>query len=131
MTKIGMSLGGTSAPTGTQISAARAPVDWTQQQYATPHPAGKRVFGRHVEPKIVAPQLTQRMVRVRSKAPAVVYADDGSPIPSDQFEAVPISPRILEAIKAGDLERGKDPEPEQPPRRVHMKPATPPPASTD
>jgi len=118
MTKIGMTIGG-PAQQGPQAGFTRGQsVDWTQPQYATPRPAGKRVLGRHVESRSSAPILSERMIRVRAKPPATHYADDGSPIPADQWVTVPISPSLLEAVERGDLERGADPDSTPPAQQI-------------
>jgi len=116
MTKIGMSLGG---PAPAQSKPASPAIDWTSPQFATPRPAGKRVYGRHVAALTTTPQLPERTVRVRGKPPATAYTKDGVPIPSDQWTTVPISPGLIEAEKRGDVEFDKGDTPDQAERRRH------------
>jgi len=76
---------------------------------------------------------------VRAVNGAVVYDIDGNRIPEDQFVPVPISPGVVTAVKAGDLEEAetedlphrvladiarneqakRKPAPHKPPRRPH------------
>jgi len=121
MTKLGMSLGATPAPT--QPRPTQSGIDWTAPQFSTPHPAPKRVYGRHVAQHTTVPQLPERTVRVRARAPATAYTKDGVPIPSDQWTTVPISPGLIEAEKRGDIEFDKgDDEPETHVRRHKHSP---------
>jgi|GEM_PF-3557937 len=131
MTKIGVGLGGGAAqtPTPPQSKVARAGsgVDWSLPQYATPHPAPTRRFGRHVAQRATTPQLPERNVRVRAIAPATAYTREGTPIPSDQWVTVPISPSLIEAEERGDVEidKGKDAEQSHSRRHRPPPPATP------
>jgi len=52
---------------------------------------------------------------VKAKAGAVVYDIDGNRIPDGQYVAVPISPGVVTAVKAGDLDES---EAEDLPHRV-------------
>src|SRR5262249_40586584 len=80
-------------------------------EYQTPHPAPTTKFGKYAQPVLLdVPQLPERNIRVRAKAPATYYTTMGTPIPSDQWVTLPISPGLMQAIKDGDLERGEDPE---------------------
>jgi len=128
MAKFGMSLGAASPAPPPQIKAGSSPViDWTLPQYATPRPAPKRVFGRHTAQHTTTPQLPERTIRVRGKAPATAYTKDGTPIPTDQWVTVPISPGLIEAEKRGDVEFDKgESDAEQSHSRRHRPP---PPAS--
>lgn len=112
-------------------ASQQSTTDWTQPEYAGPKPAPPTKFGRRVEQRVDVPQLPEANIRVRSKPPAVYYDMDGKPIP-DNWTVVPISPGVLEAVKAGDLERdmsykGNEPKPQppQPQRRRHTTQAAP------
>jgi hypothetical protein len=117
MTTISANIGGSAggvAPGGQpehwrqQQFAPRSAVDWNEPRYATPRPASSAVVGRRVQPVADVPQLPERNIRVKSRAPAMYYTQEGQPIPQEQFVSVPISPSIIQAIKDGDLERGAD-----------------------
>src|SRR5215467_431295 len=120
MTTIGASIGGTGAVApGGMPEKWRAPgggygtrqaVDWNKPEYATPKPPPDTKFGRRTEPNVDVPQLPERNIRVRAKAPATYYTLEGTPIPADDWVTLPISPSIMAAIKEGDLERGEDPD---------------------
>lgn len=137
MARIGVGLGG-QAPAGSPGGPApggmpehwmrpwaekRSGVDWTANEYQTPHPAPKSKYGKYVQPILDIPQLPERNIRVKAKAPATYYTTMGTPIPADQWVTLPISPGLMQAIKDGDLERGEDPEdaptPAHHPRRRH------------
>jgi len=53
------------------------------------------------------PRLPEQMITVRAKGRAVVYTMQGARIPADNWVAVPVSPGVIRAIQAGDLEEGK------------------------
>jgi len=46
-------------------------------------------------------------VTVKAKNGAIVYDVDGNRIPGDRFVSVPISPGIVTAVKAGDLDEAE------------------------
>ena len=68
-------------------------------------------------PKV--PVLPEQMIAVRAKNGAVVYTMHGSQIPEDTFVAVPVSPGVIKAIQAGDLEEGKHDA--AAPKRTHVQ----------
>lgn len=108
MTSVGMSVGGQGGQRQREPMGARTAVDWSDAKYATPQPPPKVTLGKRSAPELDTPSLPERTIRVRTRPPAIFYTLDGLPIPSDEFMTVPVSSGIIEAIKAGDLERGPD-----------------------
>jgi len=48
--------------------------------------------------------LPVRYVMVKAKSPAIVYNFEGAAIPFDDYVAQPVTPTVIMAINAGDLE---------------------------
>ena len=119
MTRISASLGG--VPPGGQPEQWRQSqyqrqqaVDWNSPEHASPQPAPGHKYRKYQLPVTDIPQLPERKIRVRAIAPRSYYTLEGVPIPNEQWVTVPISPSLMAAIKAGDLERGPDPDDEAP-----------------
>ena len=64
------------------------------------------------------PQLPEQIIAVKAKGDAVVYTMYGAQIPNDTFVPVPVSPGVIKAIQAGDLEEGKH---DAAPKRGHVQ----------
>lgn len=138
MTRIQTGLSGTPMGGGTkpdplagrqQFQRTTSGIDWEKdERYRTPHPGPKQHIGRQQQPQLDIPQLREKLIRVRSKAPSIYYTIDGVPIPQDEWQTVPISAGLLAAVENGDLERGPDPEDEpqhRPPRERPERPRAP------
>lgn len=75
--------------------------DWRPMPRPNRPPADPRVVWKP------PPRLAITYVNVRPLNGALIYTDEGTPIPADEWSQVPVSAGIIAAIRNGDLEEGE------------------------
>jgi len=66
----------------------------------------KRVTQAQNKQVFEVPRLPEQTITVRARNGAIVYTMEGTRIPEDEWATVPLSPGMIVAIRAGDLEQG-------------------------